>query len=681
MYTKINEKDSAMKLGAIYSKEKTTFTLFSPVADSVFVIFYDKGNDSAETGRLEMMRGEGELRSIFSATAEGNLDGVYYTYEVHTADGTFSSHDPYARACGVNGHRSMVIDLSKTNPDGFADEDRPKLADPMSMVITEVSIADVSAGASAHSRYPGKFKARACGVNGHRSMVIDLSKTNPDGFADEDRPKLADPMSMVITEVSIADVSAGASAHSRYPGKFKAFTEDKTLSYFKDMGVTHLQLMPSYDFASIDESDSLKEQYNWGYDPYNYNVPEGSYSTDPFNGAVRVREYKEMVHSIHEAGLGVIMDVVYNHTFNVHDSCFYKTAGNYFYRMLDAAKYSDASACGNEIASEKPMVRKYIIDSLCYWASEYHIDGFRFDLMGVLDIETLNEARKALLKINPDIIMYGEGWTGGESTLPESERGMKINAPRTPGIGMFSDDIRDAVKGHVFYMDELGFVNGAADRGEELKQAVTCAKWAKSPMQSINYLSCHDNYTLWDRFIISNSHESEEMRIRMNKLAAAILFTAQGIPFFLHGEEFARTKISEADGAPVENSYCSPLSVNAIDYDRAEQFSDLKAYYKGLIALRRAHKSFYLDTVDEIKKSVHFMDNMPDGVVAYTIDNDTEKVFVAYNAGKNKITIKLADALWEVLADESSAGDKALYTIKDQAIIPGVSCLVAVSKC
>lgn len=618
MYTKINEKDIIMKLGAIYSKEKTTFTLFSPVADSVFVIFYDKGNDSTETGRLEMMRGEGELRSIFSATAEGNLDGVYYTYEVHTADGTFSSHDPYARACGVNGHRSMVI---------------------------------------------------------------DLSKTDPDGFADEVRPKLADPMSMVITEVSVVDVSAGVSAHSRYPGKFKAFTEDKTLSYFKDMGVTHLQLMPSYDFASIDESDSLKEQYNWGYDPYNYNVPEGSYSTDPFNGAVRVREYKEMVHSIHEAGLGVIMDVVYNHTFNVHDSCFYKTAGNYFYRMLDAAKYSDASACGNEIASEKPIVRKYIIDSLCYWASEYHIDGFRFDLMGVLDIETLNEARKALLKINPDIIMYGEGWTGGESTLPELERGMKINAPRTPGIGMFSDDIRDAVKGHVFYMDELGFVNGAADRGEELKQAVTCAKWAKSPMQSINYLSCHDNYTLWDRFIISNSHESEEMRIRMNKLAAAILFTAQGIPFFLHGEEFARTKISEADGAPVENSYCSPLSVNAIDYDRAEQFSDLKAYYKGLIALRRAHKSFYLDTVDEIKKSIHFMDDMPDGVVAYTIDNDTEKVFVAYNAGKNKITIKLADALWEVLADESSAGDKALYTIKDQAIIPGVSCLVAVSKC
>ena len=343
MYTKINEKDSIMKLGAIYSKEKTTFTLFSPVADSVFVIFYDKGNDSAETGRLEMMHTDGELCGIFSATAEGDLDGVYYTYEVHTADGTFSSHDPYARACGVNGHRSMVI---------------------------------------------------------------DLSKTDPDGFADEDRPKLADPMSMVITEVSIADVSAGASAHSRYPGKFKAFTEDKTLSYFKDMGVTHLQLMPSYDFASIDESDSLKEQYNWGYDPYNYNVPEGSYSTDPFNGAVRVREYKEMVHSIHEAGLGVIMDVVYNHTFNVHDSCFYKTAGNYFYRMLDDTNYSDASACGNEIASEKPMVRKYIIDSLCYWAQ--YVDGFRCDVASTVPVAFWQEARRAVEQIRPGAIWLGE---------------------------------------------------------------------------------------------------------------------------------------------------------------------------------------------------------------------------------------------------------------------------------
>ena len=565
---------------------------------------------------------------MWSWESKEELHGVYYDYLITRNDEEVRSADPYAKACGVNGLRSMAVNLKKTNPKGWEKDQAPE--EGPERIVYELHVKEFSwdKAGGFPEEYRGKYKAFTC-----RHTTLNGDGIHPTG-----------------------------------------------LDYLKELGVTHIQIMPMYDYGSVNEAGEDTE-FNWGYDPINYNVPEGSYSTDPFNGAVRVREYKEMVHSIHEAGLGVIMDVVYNHTFNVHDSCFYKTAGNYFYRMLDAAKYSDASACGNEIASEKPMVRKYIIDSLCYWASEYHIDGFRFDLMGVLDIETLNEARKALLKINPDIIMYGEGWTGGESTLPESERGMKINAPRTPGIGMFSDDIRDAVKGHVFYMDELGFVNGAADRGEELKQAVTCAKWAKSPMQSINYLSCHDNYTLWDRFIISNSHESEEIRIRMNKLAAAILFTAQGIPFFLHGEEFARTKISEADGAPVENSYCSPLSVNAIDYDRAEQFSDLKAYYKGLIALRRAHKSFYLDTVDEIKKSVHFMDDMPDGVVAYTIDNDTEKVFVAYNAGKNKITIKLADALWEVLADEASAGDKALYTIKDQAIIPGVSCLVAVSKC
>ena len=450
-------------------------------------------------------------------------------------------------------------------------------------------------------------------------------------------------------------------------GTFKAIEPD--LDRIAALGVDIVWFMPIHPIGELNKKGSL----GCPYANRDYRTVNPEYGT--------LEDFLHLVEEIHKRGMKCIIDVVYNHT--SPDSTLVAEHPDYFYYKPDGCRGNKVGDWTDvvDLNYENRALWQYQIDSLCYWASEYHIDGFRFDLMGVLDIETLNEARKALLKINPDIIMYGEGWTGGESTLPESERGMKINAPRTPGIGMFSDDIRDAVKGHVFYMDELGFVNGAADRGEELKQAVTCAKWAKSPMQSINYLSCHDNYTLWDRFIISNSHESEEMRIRMNKLAAAILFTAQGIPFFLHGEEFARTKISEADGAPVENSYCSPISVNAIDYDRAEQFSDLKAYYKGLIALRRAHKSFYLDTVDEIKKSIHFMDDMPDGVVAYTIDNDTEKVFVAYNAGKNKITIKLADALWEVLADEASAGDKALYTIKDQAIIPGVSCLVAVCKC
>lgn len=610
-----------MNLGANYSKDATSFALFSPVAKSVSVILYEKGDGGNVIKRVPMIKVQSE-DDIYAVSIDGDLDGVYYTYEVTLPSGVVTeSHDPYARACGVNGHRSMVVDLESTDPDGFVGE------------------------------------------------VI---------------PKLEDPMGMIITEVSVADVSSDASAGSEYPGKFKAFTERHIIDYFKDMGVTHIQLMPSYDFASIDEADTAKPQYNWGYDPYNYNVPEGSYSTDPFDGAVRIREFKEMVQSIHNAGMGVIMDVVYNHTFDIHGSCFYKTAGDYFYRK-NGDKFSDASACGNEIASEQPMVRKYIIDSLCYWADEYHIDGFRFDLMGVLDIETLNLAREALLKINPDIILYGEGWTGGDSTLPAAKRGMKDNAPKLLGYGMFSDDIRDVVKGHVFYMDELGFVNGGENLESDLKQAVICPKWAKDPRQSINYLSCHDNYTLWDRLIVSNSDESEKIRLCMNRLAAAILFSSQGIPFFLMGEEFARTKPSDDEGKPVENSYNSSVTVNSIKYDRAKDFSELRDYYKGLIRMRKAHKAFRLDSIDQIHQAVSFIDDVPDNVVAYTIRMPDEEIFIVFNANRNKISIEFPDAgdensIWDVIVDAKTAGDKSLYTLKNQAIIPEVSCLIAVKK-
>ncbi len=612
-----------MELGANYSKESTHFSLFSPIADKVSVVLYDSGIGGKMIKKIPMTKDTAnkQNKDIYVAIISGDLDGIYYTYEITTPDGTTESHDPYAKACGVNGHRSMVI---------------------------------------------------------------DLSKTNPVGFADETRPKLADPMNMIVTEVSVADISGDTSAKSDYPGKFMAFTDLKIMVYFKDMGVTHLQIMPSYDFASIDESNVNGDQYNWGYDPYNYNVPEGSYATYPFDGAVRIREYKEMVHSIHSAGMGVIMDVVYNHTFDVHGSCFYKTSGNYFYRM-DKDRYSDASACGNEIASEKPMVRKYIIDSLCYWAAEYHIDGFRFDLMGVLDIETLSQARQALLKINPDIILYGEGWTGGNSTLPENMRAMKLNAKDLPGYGMFSDDIRDAIKGHVFYMDDLGFANGGTDKEAKLKQAIMCPEWADNPGQSINYLSCHDNYTLWDRFLISNTNESESMRLRMNRLAAAILFSSQGIPFFLMGEEFARTKPSDEDGTPVENSYNSSLHVNSIKYDRIEKFNSLREYYKGLIAMRKAHKAFRLDTIEQIHDAVHFIDDIPKGVIAYTIDTEDECIYVLFNSTRNEIQIKLPQKSdkksdWKVIVDGESAGTDVLYILKDQATIPKVSCLIAVKS-
>ena len=615
-----------MKLGAIYSKEKTTFTLFSPVADSVFVIFYDKGNDSAETGRLEMVRGEGELRSIFSATAEGNLDGVYYTYEVHTSDGTFSSHDPYARACGVNGHRSMVI---------------------------------------------------------------DLSKTDPDGFADEDRPKLADPMSMVITEVSIVDVSAGASAHSMYPGKFKAFTEDKTLSYFKDMGVTHLQLMPSYDFASIDESDSLKEQYNWGYDPYNYNVPEGSYSTDPFNGAVRVREYKEMVHSIHEAGLGVIMDVVYNHVYNASDFCVNQIVPGYFSRVNEDGTYSNGSDCGNDTASERSMVRKYIVDSVKYWADEYHIDGFRFDLVGLIDTETINEVVTEVHKTHPDVIFYGEGWTMDTAVTKDGYKmTTQPNSTDVPGFAFFSDTLRDALKGHVFYTTRKGYVSGAADLADTVKGCFLgqADDWCTTPSQSINYASCHDNMTLLDRITRSTPGASKEDHIRMNNLSAAIYMTAQGIPFLQAGEEMLRAKI-DASGDFVENSYNSPDSVNSIKWDTLEDeaYQNVYNYYKGLIAFRKAHAALRLTNAADVHANITSVDGLDENVLAFRINGGvnvetSDGIFVIFNPNRAATSVALPDGAWDVCVNADHAGTDALTTVAGSVSVEPISAMVLVKK-
>ena len=618
-----------MKLGAIYSKEKTTFTLFSPVADSVFVIFYDKGNDSAETGRLEMVRGEGELRSIFSATAEGNLDGVYYTYEVHTSDGTFSSHDPYARACGVNGHRSMVI---------------------------------------------------------------DLSKTDPDGFADEDRPKLADPMSMVITEVSIVDVSAGASAHSMYPGKFKAFTEDKTLSYFKDMGVTHLQLMPSYDFASIDESDSLKEQYNWGYDPYNYNVPEGSYSTDPFNGAVRVREYKEMVHSIHEAGLGVIMDVVYNHTFNTAESNFERTVPGYFYRQKEDGTLANGSGCGNETASERPMMRKFMIESVLYWINEYHIDGFRFDLMGIHDIETMNEIRKAVNKIDPTICIYGEGWAAEAPQYPADSLAMKGNVARMPDIAVFSDELRDGLCGPVWEKDKGAFLAGVPGGEASVKFGIVGAiehpqvrcdsvnysrqPWAKHPTQMISYVSCHDGLCLVDRIKASMPGITPEQLVRLDKLAQTVVFTSQGIPFIYAGEEVMRDKKG------VHNSYQSPDSINAIDWRRKAEYADVFAYYKGLIQLRKNHPAFRMGDAELVRKHLEFLPVEGNNLVAYRLKENAngdawEDIIVALNSRKEPAKLVVPEGKYTVVCKDGFINENGLGTLYgSEVLVPAQSALI-----
>ena len=623
-------------LGAVYSSDETGFRLWAPVADEVFLCLYKTGDGDDLIKRVRMEKSEG---GTWFSLQTGDLDKTYYTYELKYGDRLIESYDPYARACGVNGLRSMVIDLAKTNPEGFSQDKGPDCAEVTDAIITEISVVDTTADKSSGVKNAGRF--------------------------------------LGLTEEGTVSAEGMATA----------------LDHIKELGVTHVQILPSFDFASIDES-SDKEQYNWGYDPLNYNIPEGSMSSDPFHGEVRIREYKQMVKAFHDNGIGVIMDVVYNHTFNIEGNSFQKTAPDYFYRK-DGDRYSDASACGNEVASERPMVRKYIIDSLCYWVSEYHIDGFRFDLMGALDIETMNQARAALVKLKPDIILYGEGWTGGDSVMPADQRALKVNVSKMPGYGMFSDDIRDSVKGHVFYYDQLGFADGGTGKENDIRYAVTGAvkhpqvdydrytytaegAWAVRPGNSINYVSCHDNYTLWDRYEISSPEDSVDILKRKNMLSAAIVFTSQGVPFFLQGEEFGRTKPIEGSDDRAENSYNMPLYTNSVKYDRLAEFKDMNEYYKGLIRIRKNHSLFRLSTAEQVAQKLRFTDcNEP----AYRLMDENEQIFVAYNANREAVTLELPEeGGWTVIAQDTFADDRGIAQIKNQAVIPQISCLIAIKN-
>ena len=464
------------------------------------------------------------------------------------------------------------------------------------------------------------------------------------------------------------------------------------IDYIADMGVTHVQIMPSYDFASIDEAAPKKREYNWGYDPLNYNVPEGSFSTDPFHGEVRIREMKEMIAAFHREGIGVIMDVVYNHTYDL-DSCLQKCEPDYYYRM-NGTRYSNASACGNEIASEQPMMRKYIVESVCYWAREYHMDGFRFDLMGVLDIDTMNEISRRLKEINPHIILYGEGWTGGTSIMPEFRRAMKRNARMLDGIGMFSDDIRDMVRGHVFYNKDCGYVSGK----EKMKVAVRyCAAggvwhpqvdyasytyaaggtWTDTPEKVINYVSCHDNLTLWDKLQISRPDCDAGERLAMNRLAAAMVFTAQGVPFFLGGEEFARTKPAGNNGEVSENSYNLPYETNVLRYDWSDGQKGLQQYYRGLIAFRKAHKGLRMTDAEEIRQNILFMEMTSEQTIAFIIRQTEETLLVAYNASGRKETLLLPDdRTWTLYIDDLHAGTRPIGSVHSNMELPATGCVV-----
>ena len=626
-------------LGAVYSKQHTHFRLWAPTAERVRICFYPSGHEGEASEIKDMHMDEG---GTWVYAKSGDLHGVYYTYLITANDCEQETNDPYGKATGVNGIRSMVVDLKRTNPRGFEKDCGPKVKKWTDAVIYELSILDTTSDKSCGAKYPGKYL-------GLTERGTKTSGGTPTG-----------------------------------------------LDHILELGVTHVQLMPSYDFGSIDEGKPEEPQYNWGYDPINYNVPEGSFSTDPFQGEVRIKEYKKMVQAFHKQGIGVIMDVVYNHTYDIANNCFQKCVPDYYYRTNEDGSYSNASGCGNEIASERPMVRKFIIDSLKYWVKEYHIDGFRFDLMGVLDIETMNQAAEELRKINPSIILYGEGWTGGASVLPDEQRALKSNLQQLQGIGAFSDDIRDYTKGHVFCQAGTGFVNGAQGFENQVRFSVVGASehpevnythfggvpWAKAPTDTINYVSCHDNLTLWDKLRVSCPNADETQRLAMNRLAAAMVFTAQGIPFFLQGEEFARSKPIEGTKEVSENSYNLPFYTNVLRYDSIAEYKSLYEYYKGLIAFRKEHEALRLSTTEEVCKAVHFIEGLPANVVAFTIQIETENLFVIYNANPNDVEIELPEqAEWKLYVEKDKAAAEVIRTLSKKMSkieVQGISCSVAV---
>lgn len=623
-------------LGAVYSPKMTRFKVWAPEAESVKLNLYKQGEGDNLIEQHVMKK---SANGTYVFEKQGDCNGIYYTYTVVNHGEEQEAVDPYTKAAGVNGQRGMVINLAKTNPQGFE-------------------------------------------LDGYR---------NPEHITDA-----------IIYEGSVRDFTMDESSGVFHNGKFLGLTEANTtnhfgeataLDYISGLGVTHVQILPAFDFETVDEKNQ-KAQYNWGYDPDNYNVPEGSYAVSPYDGAVRIQEMKQMVLALHSRGIGVIMDVVFNHTYRRDDSNLQKIVPGYYYRS-DETGYTNGSGCGNEVASDRPMVQKLIVDSLIYWAKEYHIDGFRFDLMGVLDIDTMNVIAERLKEIRPDIYLYGEGWNGGPSSLAEEKRAFKASAKKMPGIGMFNDDIRDTIKGSVFYDDHLGFVNGGTHLENALRYGITGAvahpqvdydaygsrPWAKEPGQSINYVSCHDNYTLWDKLSVSCPEASEEKKKAMNRLCAAIVFTSQGVPFIQAGEEFLRSKPLPEKKGFAENSYNMPDAVNSIKWDNIHEYPDMIAYYKGLMALRKAHPVFRMQSEAEMTQNLCFLSDTPENVVAYLLkgkgaDDTPENILVIFNGNDEEILYNLPEGKWKILVDDKTAGADGKKNISEKTDVEPLSALV-----
>lgn len=613
-------------LGAVYEKEKTTFKVWAPTAEKVMLHLYTAGS-TGEAGEKELLQVEMKKREqgIYEKQVKGDLHGVYYTFSV-TVDGeTRETGDIYAKAAGVNGKRSMVVDLEKTNPKGWEED--------------------------IHVFHP-------------------LGKT-------------------WVWEVHIGDFSndPASGVREEYRGKYLAFTENTTLNqdgvhptcvnYLKELGITHVHLLPSFDYGSVDESKC--DTFNWGYDPVNYNVPEGSYATDAFHGEVRIREFKEMVAALHKAGISVVMDVVYNHTHSL-DSFFNATVPYYYYRTWEDGTYSDGSACGNDTASDRAMFRKYMMDSVLHWVQEYHVDGFRFDLMGLHDTQTMNEIRKALneLEDGEQIFLYGEPWSAGPSALKESESFATKEAMKklAEGIAVFNDDTRDAVKGPYDKLEVPGFVNGKKGLEEKIKRGIQGLFDEKekvqpvSPAQLLNYVSAHDNSTLWDKLVDSVKQDQDyetrhEDLLAMNKLAAAIVQFSAGIPFMQAGEEAGRTKQGE------DNSYNLSKELNRLDWNRMYKFQDLISYYKGLHEVRNQFSGFY-DLSEKARTRQHFYENLPEGIIAYEMEgirgtDQWEKVVVIFHASQEPTEFVLGNTGYKRIVSPSGIDLQGVYLKREKA--------------
>lgn len=619
-----------------YSPSETKFTLWAPTAEEVRVLLFDSGSEGSASATLTMEPGED---GTWSTKVAQDLKGKFYTFNVKVK-GQWLGDTPgiMAKAVGVNGQRAAVIDLRSTDPEGWNEDVRPPLKDYADIVVYEMHHRDFSLDSVSGIQHKGKYLA--------------------------------------LTE----------------QGTKSSLGEKTGIDHLKELGVTHVHLLPSYDYASVDESRLDQAQYNWGYDPRNYNVPDGSYSTDPFTPDVRIKEFKQMVQALHRAGIRVVLDVVYNHTYNTEESNFERTVPGYFYRQTKDGQWANGSGCGNETASDRAMMRKYMVESVVYWAKEYHIDGFRFDLMGIHDIHTMNEIREALDQVDPSIFMYGEGWAAASPQLDEGKLAMKANVSRMPRIAVFSDEMRDGLRGSwsndkegAFLIGQPGHemsikfgIAGAIQHPQVAYDSVNYSKqpWAQQPTQMISYVSCHDDMCLADRLKATLPDAKPEELAALHKLAETFVFTSQGVPFLFAGDEIMRDKKG------VHNSYNSPDSINTIDWKNKTLHRDVFDYVKGLIAMRQAHPAFRLGDAELVRQHLEFLPTDGSNVVAFQLKGQPKgdswkNIVVALHGRTEPAKVKVPNGRYTVVCKEGQIQLKGMGTVNGPTLtIPARSALI-----